>query len=85
MRALPWFLTLLAAPACWAQAPVAPAGPVAEKTLTAWKKALEPSSTEAAWRTLGWETELWPAVRAARQADKPILLWTMNGHPFGST
>lgn len=85
MRPLPWLLTLLASSVCWGQAPVAPAGPVADKTLSAWKTALTPSATEEAWRTLGWETELWPAVRQARKADKPVLLWTMNGHPFGST
>ena len=34
---------------------------------------------------IGWRNEFWPAVEEARRLGRPILLWTMNGHPLGCT
>lgn len=42
-----------------------------------------PSSEEERWLAIPWRSRLWDAVEEAREADKPILLWAMNGHPLG--
>ena len=44
-----------------------------------------PSDDELAFQRLGWRSTLWQAVVEAREADKPILLWAMNGHPLACT
>jgi hypothetical protein len=44
-----------------------------------------PDESESAWKRLGWHASLWEGVVAAQAADKPILLWAMNGHPLGCT
>jgi hypothetical protein len=44
-----------------------------------------PSKAEQAWQSISWRPTLWDAVVDAHKARKPILLWTMNGHPLGLT
>lgn len=43
----------------------------------------EPS--EMKWRNVRWHTELENAMDEARRVQRPLLLWTMNGHPCGET
>jgi len=50
-----------------------------------WKAFIEPSAQEASYRKISWRTEFWPAVVEAKKLERPILLWTMNGHPMGCT
>lgn len=50
-----------------------------------WLTFVQPSTDEEAYRTIGWRNALWPAVQEAQQLGRPILLWTMNGHPLGCT
>ncbi|MFY9345981.1 MAG: hypothetical protein WAT39_26055 [Planctomycetota bacterium] len=47
--------------------------------------AIVPRPDELAWRTIAWRTELRTALVEASRADKPVLLWAMNGHPLGQT
>ncbi len=42
-----------------------------------------PAPAELEWQAIGWRQSLAQAVVEARAADKPILLWAMNGHPLG--
>ena len=42
-----------------------------------------PSADERRWLDIPWRSDLWTAVEDARESDKPILLWAMNGHPLG--
>ena len=42
-------------------------------------------SIDQGWRAIGWKPSLWEAVVEANEEEKPILLWTMNGHPLGQT
>lgn len=50
-----------------------------------WLAAIEPNATELAYQAIPWRNEFWPAVQEARALGRPILLWTMNGHPLGCT
>lgn len=44
-----------------------------------------PSAEEEAWRKIAWRTTFWQGVIDANKEDKPVMLFTMNGHPFGCT
>ena len=44
-----------------------------------------PSADELRWQAIDWQPTLWEGVVAAHAQQKPILLWTMNGHPLGHT
>ena len=44
-----------------------------------------PTADELAWKDRDWRAGLWAGVVEAQAADKPILLWAMNGHPLGCT
>lgn len=48
-------------------------------------EAILPSAGERAWLSIPWQPELRKAVLAAKDANKPIFLWAMNGHPLGQT
>ena len=50
-----------------------------------WIAAIEPNATELAYLQVAWRNEFWPAVTEARELGRPILFWTMNGHPLGCT
>ena len=49
------------------------------------RDAIRPSEEENSWKKIGWRNAFWPAVQEARELGRPILLWTMNGHPLGCT
>ncbi|MFT5050008.1 MAG: hypothetical protein ACI8QZ_001401 [Chlamydiales bacterium] len=51
----------------------------------AWAAYLVGDPAESAWRDIPWIPSLAEGVQAARQADRPLLLWMMNGHPLGCT
>lgn len=51
--------------------------------LAKWRAAILPSAEEMAWRKIDWRSELHTALLDGHTADKPILLWAMNGHPLG--
>ena len=50
-----------------------------------WKDHILPDSSELAWQEIPWLTTYKDGILAAEAADKPLLLWTMNGHPLGCT
>ncbi|MEZ5978099.1 MAG: hypothetical protein R3F34_07780 [Planctomycetota bacterium] len=49
-----------------------------------WER-IEPDAEEEAWRTIPWRTTFWQGVVDANELDRPVLLFAMNGHPFGCT
>lgn len=53
--------------------------------LDAWGTFIRPSAKELAFEGIGWRNAFWPAVEEARALGRPLLLWTMNGHPLGCT
>jgi len=50
-----------------------------------WIDFIWPTKQELKWQDVRWHTELEDAAREARQLQRPVLLWTMNGHPCGET
>lgn len=44
-----------------------------------------PTAAELEWRRIPWLAQLGEGVVAAQAADRPILLWAMNGHPLACT
>ena len=50
-----------------------------------WLKFIQPDAKEQAYKEIDWRNHFWTAVQEAKQLGRPILLWTMNGHPLGCT
>jgi hypothetical protein len=50
-----------------------------------WRKHILPDTGELAWQQIPWATTFKDGIVAADAAGKPLLLWTMNGHPLGCT
>ena len=81
---LPVLLSISAscAPSASARADQLVPGP---DNLRSWVEFISPSKEELAYELVGWRSSFWPAVEEARRLGRPILLWTMNGHPLGCT
>ena len=54
-------------------------------TVDRWRDYILPDETETVWRAIPWRESYWQAVMDAHAERKPVLLWTMNGHPLGCT
>jgi hypothetical protein len=76
-------LVVAALPVFAGESPTAPE--LNDQTYRKWIDFVRPSGEESKWRQVGWRTALWPAVKEARELQRPLLLWTMNGHPCGHT
>lgn len=50
-----------------------------------WLKFIQPDAKEQAYKEIPWRNHFWTAVQEAKDLGRPILLWTMNGHPLGCT
>jgi hypothetical protein len=50
-----------------------------------WCKHILPDTGQLAWQQIPWATTFKDGIVAADVAGKPLLLWTMNGHPLGCT
>jgi len=50
-----------------------------------WMKHIQPVADELRWKQMDWQPDLASGIEKAAESGKPILLWTMNGHPFGCT
>ncbi len=48
-------------------------------------KAILHRPSEEKWKEIPWRPNLAGAMEEARERDKPVLLWVMNGHPCGMT
>lgn len=83
--AIPWGIC---ASGC-AQDPDYTTEPVAAKlnkqNYQAWRDHIMPQQSELNWQKIPWLTTFKDGVLAADVAQKPLLLWTMNGHPLGCT
>ena len=56
-----------------------------EDNFQKWFDYIRPKKEELAYRAINWRPTLWEGVVEGHQADKPILLWAMNGHPLACT
>lgn len=71
-----------------ALAPQVAAGPQhvpTEENFRDYLTFIQPALHEVKYREIGWRNKFWPAVQEARKLGRPILFWTMNGHPLGCT
>ena len=72
-----------------AQGAVEPAGiaipELTREALPAWQETIRPRRTELAYDGIPWHPRLAEGFLAANEAQKPVLLWVMNGHPLGCT
>ena len=80
------FILLLAALAPIVSAQNAPESQQPDaNNVDAWAEFIRPNGDELGYEAIGWRNAFWPAVEEARALGRPILLWTMNGHPLGCT
>jgi hypothetical protein len=50
-----------------------------------WRDHILPDLSEMAWNQIPWLSTFHDGIVSADAAQKPLLLWTMNGHPLGCT
>jgi hypothetical protein len=62
-----------------------PPGELTDKTFALWRDRIRPKTDDLCFKTVKWLPTFWDGVMAAQIADKPILLWAMNGHPLACT
>jgi hypothetical protein len=60
-------------------------GELHDQNYADWCKHILPDTGELAWQQIPWVTTFKDGIVAADVAGKPLLLWTMNGHPLGCT
>ena len=65
--------------------PVAADIDLSDDNYEAWRDHILPELSEMAWAEIPWLSTFKDGILAADAADKPLLLWTMNGHPLGCT
>ena len=58
---------------------------LSDETFEQIAEAIRPRDAELAFLKIGWRESFHTAVNEARKANRPILLWAMNGHPLGCT
>ena len=46
---------------------------------------IRPKPEEVRWREIPWRTSLWEGILEAQAKERPILFWTMDGHPLACT
>ncbi len=50
-----------------------------------WRKHILPTDSELRFMKIPWQRTFRDGIIEGDKADKPILLWAMNGHPLGCT
>lgn len=50
-----------------------------------WRSFITPNEAEMKWMQIPWLATFGEGIAEAAKSDKPVLLWTMNGHPLGCT
>jgi len=65
--------------------PIEESPTVAGRPVDEWCVLLEPDPAARAWLEIPWHTSFHAGLAAADRADRPLLLWLMNGHPLGCT
>ena len=71
---------LFAAIAALGQVPV-----LDDQSCARWRDSVRPQVKEERYLEIPWRESFYIAMNEARDTDRPILLWTMNGHPLGCT
>jgi hypothetical protein len=85
LKFLTFVFLLIAAGSHRARAEAPKDAELTETTYATWRDHVLPRSWELKFQQIAWRTSFWEAVVEAQEKDKPILLWTMNGHPLCNT
>jgi hypothetical protein len=56
-----------------------------DQSFERWRDYVRPQVKEECYLEIPWRESFYIAINEARETDRPILLWTMNGHPLGCT
>lgn len=56
-----------------------------DSNLVAWRDHILPADGELNFEQISWLTTFKDGILAADADQRPLLLWTMNGHPLGCT
>jgi hypothetical protein len=56
-----------------------------DQSFERWRDYVRPQSKEERYLEIPWRESFYIAINEARETDRPILLWAMNGHPLGCT
>ncbi|MBK8271108.1 MAG: hypothetical protein IPK83_23455 [Planctomycetes bacterium] len=56
-----------------------------DKTLARWQRFIQPNDTEASFEKLNWLPTFRQGLIESGRANRPLLLYVMNGHPLGCT
>lgn len=56
-----------------------------QHNLDKWLHFIEAKDSELEWTKVRWHKDFETAMNEARELKRPVLLWTMNGHPCGET
>lgn len=63
--------------------PVSSTETITDAEYQALRTVVPPRAGEEAYTTVPWETSLAAARRKAFEGRKPMLIWSMDGHPLG--
>lgn len=72
-------ITMMAVPS------VAQEAELTDSNLSQWRDHILPGEGDLDWLQIPWLTTFADGIVSANEADKPLLFWTMNGHPLGCT
>ena len=50
-----------------------------------WRDYVAEKAPKSGSVAIPWRPSFWEGVVEAQARDRPLLLWTMNGHPLGCT
>jgi hypothetical protein len=56
-----------------------------DQSLERWRDYVRPQAKEESYLEIPWRESFYIAINEARETNRPVLLWTMNGHPLGCT
>jgi len=56
-----------------------------DATYSKWHNYVLPKPDELAYQRIPWRTSFWEAIVEAQDKNRPVLLWSMNGHPLCNT
>jgi len=65
--------------------PYWPAPELTDENIVKWGDFIRPAAEDLGWRKIRWHRHLDEAAVEAKRLNRPILLWSMNGHPCGET
>ena len=58
---------------------------ISDANLDKWMRFVQPGADELGWQQIRWHRNLSEAAAEAKELNRPLLLWAMNGHPCGET